>query len=111
MIHIITFLIQNIVLPLVIAWGILLFDQRWHGQVEYKRAFNRSISLGINSKLHPEKVTLEALFIASEAELEYACDLVNKDFEETVREVQQEIAKSTVTLVGTKDTECQIQFI
>lgn len=62
--------------------------------MEYNRAFARSVSLGINSKKHPEKVTLEALFIASEAELEYACGLIGKNFALALREVDLEIAHS-----------------
>lgn len=85
------FIIQNILLPLAIAYIVLAVDQAWHGKIEYNRAFARTVSLGVNSKTHPDKVTLEALFIASEAELEYACGLVNASFSEAMSDVQFEI--------------------
>ena len=93
MIPAITFAIQNVILPIIIAYGVLWIDQQWHGKMEYNRAFYRSVSLGVNSKKHPEKFTLEALFIASEAELEYACGLMNKEFKQAVREVEEAIAE------------------
>lgn len=87
----VAFAIQNVLLPLGISYGVLVVDQLWHGKVEFNRAFARSVSLGVDSKKHPDKVTLEALFIASEAELEYACGLVNKDFNKVKVDVAWEI--------------------
>lgn len=78
------FLIQNIVLPIVIAYGVLVIDQKWHARQEYKRAFSRALSLGVDSKRHSEKVTLEALFMAAEAELEYAAEQLGKDYNKVV---------------------------
>lgn len=91
MYHWILFSIQNVILPLVIAYGVLRVDQYWHGKMEFNRAYARSLSLGIDSKKHPDKVTLEALFIASKAELEYACTLVKRNFVSIMVELNRDI--------------------
>lgn len=78
------FILQNIILPIVIAYGVLIIDQKWHAKQEYQRAFSRALSLGVDSKRHPEKVTLEALFMAAEAELEYAAEQLGKDYKKVV---------------------------
>ena len=84
-------IMSSVVIPIVISYGVLWIDQRWHGKNEYSRAFARSVSLGVNCKKHPDKITLEALFVASEAELQYACGLINKDFKEALNDVDYRI--------------------
>ncbi len=88
----VVFAVQNIVLPLVITLGTLYFDQRWHGIQAFNHAFARAVSLGADSQRHPEKVTLEALFMAAESELEYAAENINKDVNQVFKDLHAEIA-------------------
>ena len=91
MIDTIQFLIQNILLPIIISWGVLVVDQKWHGKQEYNRAFSRALSLGVDSRRHPLKVTLEALFMAAQAELEYASEQIGKDYKKVEADLMHQI--------------------
>ncbi len=88
----IAFFLSNIVMPVVISIVVLYFDQRWHGIQQYNHAYARAVSLGADSRRHPEKVTLEALFMAAEAELEYVADNMNKDVNQVFKELEADIA-------------------
>jgi hypothetical protein len=85
-------LVQNVILPLLLAYGVLKMDQYWHGKQEFNRAYARAVSLGVDSRKHPEKVTLEALFMASEAELEYATENIGRDVNQIFKELEEEIS-------------------
>lgn len=83
--------IHSFVFPVLGSGSVLLIERYVHARREYRRAFTRSVSLGISAKKHPDKEVLLALFIASEAELQYACGLKGKDFEEAKKEVDRQI--------------------
>jgi hypothetical protein len=84
-------ILQNVILPLVITLSTLIIDRKWYGKQAYDRAFSRALSLGVDSKRHPEKVTLEALFMAAEAELEYDAEQMNKDYKIVEKELEDQI--------------------
>jgi hypothetical protein len=86
------FTVQNVVLPLVITLGTLYFDQRWHAIQAYNHAYAKAVSLGVDSRRHPDKVTLEAMFMAQEAELEYVAENLKKDVNQVFRDLEADIA-------------------
>lgn len=85
------FLVQNVLLPIVISLGVLLADQYWHGRREYNRAFSRALSHGVDSKRNPSKQTIESLFFAAEAELEFAAEEVGKNWKAVKKDLENQI--------------------
>jgi hypothetical protein len=88
----IRYTIEFILLPIVISLLSVWLDQLWHASREFGKAYAKAKSYAIGVVEHPDKVTLDHLYIASLAELQYVCSITGRDYDQVVMQLQNEVA-------------------
>lgn len=86
------YIIEFILLPIVISLLSVWLDQQWHAKRDFGRAYARSKSYAQGVIEHPDKVTLEHLYVASLAELNYVCSITGRDYDKVVKQLKIEVS-------------------
>jgi hypothetical protein len=86
-----SFLIHDILIPAGISYLSVYLDQKWHASREFKAAYAKARSFGLDSMRLPDKQTLDALFTASLSELQYRSVQAGKNYLDVLYDLERDV--------------------